>query len=351
LFSIDFLVGFTIFMVALIAVASMVPGLLAGLQSSGIDYDAVAYRTGVILTEDPGWPGWPVYPPWEMKDQYHKDEIERMGLAVSNETPNILLSTKIEKFFNDTFFTTDDYRSKAIFGEIPYSYNITLRSLDGRYYHKVGQETPEGYGYIRRVVKIKEPSVAVINDSFKEQYTISPDDNSTTRTFTVRLDFNRLLNASIDPAYRIDPRTEPVNITITDFKVFLNGTASNATLKSVTFWPGSLSFPFPFPYDTENPDLYTLSLDGNPDDLVPEAPVESNISLVLKPAATSLFEPLLELGPELGPTSILDVEFNFEEDEGEPPYTNITGIHYYDYNTTNVTRPALKPAVLEVAIW
>ena len=341
MFSIDFLVGFTIFMVALIAVASMVPGLLAGLQSSGIDYDAVAYRTGVILTEDPGWPGWPVYPPWEMKDQYHKDEIERMGLAVSNETPNILLSTKIEKFFNTSFFDPEDYRSKAIFGEIPYSYNITLRSLDGRYNHKVGQETPEGYGYIRRVVKIKEPSVAVIDKSFKNRYTISPGDNSTTRTFTVRLDFSRLLNASIDPAYRIDPRTEPVNITITNFSEYLNKTdetVKNATLKSVTFRRGSSSIPFP--YDEDDTDYYTLRIDNNLCPTEPGAGVSSNISLVLKPAATSLFE--------LGPTSILDVEFNFED---KPPDTNITGIHYYDYNPTNVTRPDLKPAVLEVAIW
>uniref|UniRef100_UPI003FA5D67B DUF7287 family protein n=1 Tax=Methanoculleus sp. TaxID=90427 RepID=UPI003FA5D67B len=98
--SLDFLVGFTIFMLALIMVVSMVPGLLAGLESSGIDYDAVAYRTGVILVEDPGWP---VYPPWEMNGPGHKDEIERIGLAVSKETPNILLSTKVEKFFDGSF--------------------------------------------------------------------------------------------------------------------------------------------------------------------------------------------------------------------------------------------------------
>lgn len=338
MFSIDFLVGFTIFMVALIAVASMVPGLLAGLQSSGIDYDAVAYRTGVILTEDPGWP---VDPPWEAYDVNHKDEIERIGLAVSKDAPNILFSTKIEKFFNTSFFDPEDYRSKVIFGEIPYSYNITLRSRDWTYNHKVGQETPEGYGYIRRVVKIKEPSVAVIDEGFKNQYTISPGDNSITRTFTVRFDFNRLINLSIDPAYRIDPRTEPVNITITNFTAFLNGTASNATLKSVTFRRGSSSIPFP--YDKNDTDYYTLRIDNSPD-LYPPEPgvgVSSNISLVLKPAATSLFE--------LGPTSILDIQFTFEDPDY--PHTNITGIHYYDYNTTNVTRPALKPAVLEVAIW
>ena len=55
--SIDFLAGFTIFMVSFIWVATMVPGLFIGVQSYTIDYDAVAYRTGVILAEDPGQPG------------------------------------------------------------------------------------------------------------------------------------------------------------------------------------------------------------------------------------------------------------------------------------------------------
>ena len=68
--SLDFLAGFTIFMLALVMVLSMVPGLLAGLESSGIDYDAVAYRTGVILVEDPGWPA---YPPWELYDRDNKE--------------------------------------------------------------------------------------------------------------------------------------------------------------------------------------------------------------------------------------------------------------------------------------
>ena len=54
--SIDFLVGFTIFLIAFIWVVSMIPGLLIGLQAYTIDYDAVAYRTGVILVEDPGEP-------------------------------------------------------------------------------------------------------------------------------------------------------------------------------------------------------------------------------------------------------------------------------------------------------
>ena len=54
--SIDFIVGFTIFLIAFIWVVSLVPGLLINLQGFTIDYDAVAYRSGVILAEDPGEP-------------------------------------------------------------------------------------------------------------------------------------------------------------------------------------------------------------------------------------------------------------------------------------------------------
>jgi len=342
--SLDFLAGFTIFMLALIMVVSMVPGLLAGLESSGIDYDAVAYRTGVILVEDPGWP---VYPPWEMNDENHKDEIERMGLAVSKETPNILLSTKVDAFFNDSFFTPDDYRNLAIFGDIPYSYNISLRSEDGSYNYRTGNPLPPGYGYIRRVVKIKEPGVAVINDSFASDYTAPSSDQE----FTVRLDFGQLLDPSIGPAYRIDPRTEPVSVTITDFNAYLNTTdhlVDNATLRTVTFWKMDPTRPIPqftripFAYDTTNSELYTLTIDGNPHSLRPDGGVEvsENISLVLKPAATSFFT--------LDQNSILEIRFGFDD---TPSRTNITGIHHYDYNATNVTIPDLQPAVLEVAIW
>ncbi|KLK88875.1 hypothetical protein SZ63_06185 [Methanoculleus sediminis] len=343
--SLDFLVGFTIFMLALIMVVSMVPGLLAGLESSEIDYDAVAYRTGVILVEDPGWP---VYPPWEMKTEAYKDEIERMGLAVSKETPNILLSTKVDKFFNDSFFTEDDYRDRAIFGDIPYSYSFLFRS--GSEVKQVGDAPPSGHGYIRRVVKIKEPGAAVIDTSFVPQYkaTSAP---SADQEFIVRLNFSQLLDPSVDPAYRIDPRTEPVNVTITDFDAFLNMTepsTTNATLKNVTFWKMDPTRPsprftrIPFTYNTMDPGLYTLSLDGNLKSLAPPGGVEvfDNISLVLKPAATSLFT--------LDQNSILDIRFNFDDD---PVRTHITGIHHYDYNPTNVTRPDLKPGVLEVAIW
>ena len=348
--SLDFLVGFTIFMLALIMVVSMVPGLLAGLESSGIDYDAVAYRTGVILVEDPGWP---IYPPWEMNDENHTDEIQRIGLAVSKDTPNILLSTKVNAFFNDSFFDPEDYRSKVIFGDIPYSYNFSFRSEDGTYDKKTGTPLPPGHGYIRRVVKIKEPGVAVIDDRFRSQYTIpdplDPRWNSIARNFTVQLNFSQLLNQSVGPAYRIDPRTEPVTVSI-NVSQYLNSTCINATLHDVAFWKMDPTRPsprftrIPFSYAEEDPDFYTLHIDGTSNEclysLEPGARVNESITLVLKPAATSQFT--------LDQNSILEIRFNFKDD---PPHTNITGIHHYDYNVTNVTLPDLKAGVLEVAIW
>jgi hypothetical protein len=325
----------------------MVPGLLAGLQSSGIDYDAVAYRTGVILVEDPGWP---VNPPWEQYGRDHKDEIQRMGLAVSKDTPNILLSTKVERFFEnasteDPFFTEDDYHNKVIFGDYPYSYNISLSS--GNDLWQTGDPLPPGYGYIRRVVKIKEPSVAEINESISSAYTIDPSapewQNSTARNFTVRLDFGHLLDPTVSPAYRIDPRIEPVNVTITNFDAYLNNTYDSATLKSVTFQKAEPDSP-PVPlrwlsYSEEEPDLYTLHLDEDSHSLTPNEPVNSSISLVLKPAFMTF----------MGPNSILDIRFNFEEEEDEPPHTNIAGTFPYNYD--NVNSPPLKTGVLEVAIW
>jgi len=233
----------------------------------------------------------------------------------------------------------------VIFGDYPYSYNISLSS--GNDLWQTGDPLPPGYGYIRRVVKIKEPSVAEINESISSAYTIDPSapewQNSTARNFTVRLDFGHLLDPTVSPAYRIDPRIEPVNVTITNFDAYLNNTYDSATLKSVTFQKAEPDSP-PVPlrwlsYSEEEPDLYTLHLDEDSHSLTPNEPVNSSISLVLKPAFMTF----------MGPNSILDIRFNFEEEEDEPPHTNIAGTFPYNYD--NVNSPPLKTGVLEVAIW
>lgn len=177
---VDFLVGFTIFILSLIMVANYVPSLLVGLQrTTGIDYDAVAYRTGVVLVEDPGEPpGIPIgndptsfpgtdWRPWEFRDS--KDQISRFGLALERNTPNILSINKINRFFCTTFFNDDNYRSKLLFSSYQYGYNITLKNIspmkpgEPLLNLSIGQPYPAGYGYIRRYVVIKQNPNATID--------------------------------------------------------------------------------------------------------------------------------------------------------------------------------------------
>jgi hypothetical protein len=162
--SVDFLVGFTIFMVAFIWVATLVPNLLLGVSAHGIDFDAVAYRTGVILAEDPGATVPIVTTPWEFEKDSGKANIERFGLAVSKDTPNILSATKVNRFFCTTaFLYPDDYRKKVIFGDYPYRFNISLQVAGESNTSYVGDILPgsnygfvsgSNYGYIRREVKV-----------------------------------------------------------------------------------------------------------------------------------------------------------------------------------------------------
>ena len=169
--SIDFLVGFTIFLIAFIWVISIIPGLLIGLQAFTIDYDAVAYRTGVILVEDPGEPSsWEVAP---YNENYDKTDVSRFGLAVSRDDPNILSQDKVNRFFDTaTFDYPDDYHNRSIFGDYPYRFNISLMQIgDTGSTRYIGDVLPEGYGYIRRFVKIKSMSYATIDAGTTNEYT------------------------------------------------------------------------------------------------------------------------------------------------------------------------------------
>ena len=65
---------------------------------------------------------------WELQPDSAKENIERFGLAVSKETPNILSEVKVNRFFCSTAFPDpDDYRKKAIFGDYPYRFSICLQ--------------------------------------------------------------------------------------------------------------------------------------------------------------------------------------------------------------------------------
>lgn len=211
--SIDFIIGFTIFMLAFIFVATMISGLLINLQSKTIDYDAVAYRTGVLLVEDPGEPY-----DWHLLDlsiTQNENLTKRLGLGIARNNPGIIHANKITKFFDptttgcsvvDKLCYPSHYAEKLIFGDYPYQFNIALQDIDRIEYVtplSIGETPPDKYGYIRRVVGIKKPGYALIDNTMVDL---------TSNNLTIHFPIEDLYFRSLDQAYKIDPITEEFSI-------------------------------------------------------------------------------------------------------------------------------------------
>jgi len=360
--SIDFLVGFTIFMLAFIWVVSIIPGLLIGLQSNTIDYDAVAYRTGVILAEDPGFP---VYIDrsnlsWEEKLKVDKRDVVRLGLAISRDTPNLLSQDKVNGFFHTTldpfnvtafnYSIAEDYHTRAIFGDYPlYQANISLREIDRNETRSVGDVIPldSSYGYIRRLIMIKEPSIATINASDNKNA-----DNVSTHKFSILLNTTKLVLGEVkNPAYQINPVKEQIMINITDLNKTINQPSVNITLSSIAVKRVGDTTPYPFD------ELY---IDDNsvPQLLLP-VEVTNKVSLKFKP---TFFD--LNMVDAEGSQIYLTLTFNLKDSGGNPMNSTFlnntpgTPFNYdspnnfdYNYNPNNVRQPQLRPAILEVAVW
>jgi len=374
--SIDFLTGFTIFILAFIWVVSMIPGIMIGLQSYTIDYDAVAYRTGVILVEDPGWPA---SPPWESFNDLQKSNVTRFGLALSKDTPDILSQDKVNRFFCTTFIYPDDYHTRAIFGDYPYGFNISLMDLGGQY-RSVGDVLPDGYGYIRRLVTIKGESNATIGNEKYTTYpssynkTDDPSNETPTHVFSILIDNPKLLAEVTDPTYQIDPAREQITINITDIRLTItnnisavpsaiDNTTSVITLKNIKLYKkdGGLysNVPLPaseFPY-----------IDGNSSrlDAMP-AKVKNTITLKISPYFFDQMKAqnsqiYIAYGFNVTPNSTFlnntQALPDFDNLDGKLTFDNPNTIPfdytYYTYDPTefNVTLPHLRDAVLEVAVW
>ena len=347
--SIDFIAGFTIFLLAFIWVLSMIPGLLVNLQGYTIDYDAVAYRTGVILVEDPGYP---VSPPWESQQNF---SVTRFGLAVSRDTPNILSQEKVERFFCATsvygsFSYPDDYHQRVIFGDYPYRFNISLLDVEGNKLQSVGDVIPDGRGYIRRIVKIKGLSNATINESYiKSHAFINPDNNATSHDFSILVN-NAKLREQRNPAYEIDPSRDQIMVNITDLRSTLitdpaNANSVNITLTKINVYKvdaGVLSLvrTFNTPY-----------IDGNSSTTIPSSSseVRDNITLKFSPA----FFDILNAG---NAPVYINLSFNLSMPLGTPYPSRFLNNTWsspfeYNYNPANVTQPRLRDAMVEVAVW
>ncbi|WAC05210.1 MAG: hypothetical protein OS112_00875 [Methanoregula sp.] len=334
--SIDFLAGMTLFMIAIIWVATMIPGLLIGLQSRSIDYDAVAYRTGVILIEDSGMPA---NPPWEIKDDLQKDEIERFGLTISKETPNILKFSKVERFFCSTSFSyPDDYQHRVIFGDRPYRFNISLTTFDGLMNNSVGDIKPDGYGYIRRLVKLKYPSNATIQaPNYRNS---GPSANVTTHIFSLQINCTHMIWDERNPAYQINPLQDQIMINVTNLSkapVFWADTNS-INLTNIKIYRQNPAQPLVQVRTFDDP-----YIDGGSATTTLPATIVENVSVIF-PAGFFYGMATDNTNLYINYTFTLNQQDNFFNNSFTLPYQ-------YDYSPNRVTQPKLIEGVLEVAVW
>jgi hypothetical protein len=378
--SVDFLVGFSIFMIAFIWVATLVPNLFLGVSSHQIDFDAVAYRTGVILAEDPGAPAIP-YDPWEYLPDSGKDKIERFGLAVSKETPNILSPQKIDRFFDSAIFTyPDDYRTRVIFGDYPYNFNISLQEV-GEAPRFIGEVRPENYGIIRKAVKIRHPSNATFDFTDFQKFRLNNtgfDGNVSIHDFSMEINVTRLQGNISNPitdnnvsypslhnAYQINPRWDEITITMEDFNRFkpswVGGSLIDVNLTKVKIryikdYSAGLNQPPQFydlgktpgidydkytwvngnngPYEIGDPNLWALQ---DKDNITFRFP--SKFFYSAADAKVIYINMSFTVGMQPG-----GIPMHYLNTSRSPPWS-------YSYNSTEVSQPYLTDGVLEVAVW
>lgn len=349
----------------------MIPSILIGIEAQTVDYDAVAYRTGVILCEDPGSPSYPDEA-WEVKEYYKKDEVDRFGLAVSRDSPGILLPEKIERFFNGTFFDEQDIQDRMLFSNLPfgpYAYYVRLHLDDGTPDKFLASGSPipqDPYGYIRRAVKVKGEHYMTINLADPaRQYELTEEAqvNDTIGYLPILFNLTELQNDEIPKIYQINPYQDQVVINITDFSTTINpiNPLSSVRLVGVTLYKGygnSLT-KVAGTFSSYEDDRYLFyigndqkSLSG---DIYPTtAAAYDDIGLVLKPAMFAYLEPL--------PGDTIQVNFSFQYvfDSLPPCYDVLKGNNtpnlwtygvYYDYNVSNVTQMPFTSGELEVVIW
>jgi len=333
--SLDFIIGFTIFMIAFIFVTTMMSGLLVNLMSRTVDYDAVAYRTGVILVEDPGEPRNYVgtVDNWHLLDlsiPLERDSLKRLGLSLERQSPGYLQQQKVEKFFKhdsssacsgmDALCYPSDYQEKLIFGDYPYSFNISFRNLGQSSIKSVGEVPPPFFGYIRRLVKIKQPGASM-------ELNVT---DWTSRDVLVRMDFSELYSLS-NPLYRIDPLNEKTTIFLRNFTI--PGTAmQNAPF--VYVYPPSGGAPTPLMVPGNSPTIKIYDATGALCTLYPC--LMSNISNAT--VEEGFFE---RIG--LDEFSLIEINMTFNQtvSDGSP----------YNFNYSTASLPPPNTAVIEVKVW
>jgi PKD repeat protein len=364
--SIDFLVGFTIFLLAFIWVVSMIPGLLINLQGYTIDYDAVAYRTGVILAEDPGEPSLPTsITPWE--SLLSSKGVVRFGLALSKDTPNILSQRKVDRFFDNTTFSYPvDYQNRTIFGDYPYQFNISLIEVGSNQSPRyVGDIMPatSSYGSIRRFVKIKGPSIGMVNASSYDvsgsyNKTAHPEylngENETMHEFSILINNTELLHGKVkDQAYQIDPSKDLITVNFTKLNQTMypdRKDCFNISLTDINVRNAQLIRLDPLPE-------YKSVIDGIPynQSSTLQQNISNNISLIFNPPTywSGIEQIYINLTFNLTPNPVCNAGiFSGTDPVRGSRFLNNTfkSPFNYNYNSSNVLQPQLRDAVLEINV-
>jgi PKD repeat protein len=363
--SIDFLVGFTIFLLAFIWVVSMIPGLLINLQGYTIDYDAVAYRTGVILAEDPGEPSLPTsFTPWE--NLLSRDGVVRFGLALSKDTPNILSQRKVDRFFCLSVFSYPvDYQSRIIFGDYPYQFNISLLDIERNETLSVGDILPatSSYGSIRRFVKIKGPSIGMVNASSYDvsgsyNKTAHPEylngENETLHEFSIVINNTELLHGKVkDQTYQIDPSKDQIIINFTKLNQTMypdRKDCFNISLTDINVRNAQLIRLDPLP------EINSV-IDGIPynQSSTLQQNISNNISLIFDPPTywSGIEQIYINLTFNLTPNPVCNAGIFSGTDpvRGSRFLNNTFNSPFkYNYDSKNVMQPQLRDAVLEINI-
>jgi len=355
--SLDFLVGISIFVITIILSATMISGLLVGLQTKHIDYDAVAYRTGVILAEDPGEPNTQFNyltiteaDQWEFIGFYQKDKIRRLGLTLYKSTPRVFSEQKTVSFFNRSKFPDlSEYRERIIAGDYPYNFNISLKiPKTGQTFFLGDPFNPNStHGYIKRIILVKSQTMAEVD--MNNYYSLIPDSGN----FSVDITYNRLLNQSRGPQYWIEPPKEDISITLKDMTSIRNQSSpTNVRLKNIriTFDGKLLSGT-----DVTGVDLpyrnFVAKIDGNDYTFVwPDGTAGSPLDV------TQYINITFPAGYFIPPSAYADVTLirMTIRYEFEPNTVNLSSTNnHYEYvpGNTGFTPPTLTPAVLEVRVW
>jgi hypothetical protein len=364
--SLDFLAGTFLFMVGLVITISMMSGVLVHLQGKTIDYDAVAYRTGVILVEDPGY--WEIGDPvtsspdwferqgkgnnWEnlftsdsAKNQELKQYVLRLGFENDKQYPGVLSKKKLDSFFSPTIFTNEkEITDRLFFSDYPYKYAIRIADMNN---NLIGwrsntvnnpSQIPSNTGYIRRIVQVKDSNngqLEVIADS------VAVGIGSTANRHSVVLKFNELFNQTIGPNYWISPQND-------GFVINIQSEVNALTLNQIglsRYSPGMGNIT-----DADYQKFITYSYGGSNQTVLNNATLPMTIIGPSTPL-TVYFLPGIFNSQDYPDTSQETLKLYFQSG---PDVESSESVNYENSQFTpskSHSPPPLVPAVMEVWVW